>query len=40
MRTDEKRAIEWFTLANRCDQEAKRFRMAALAAGVEPVYRR
>ena len=40
MRTDEKRAIEWFTLANRCDQEAKRYRMVALAAGAEPVYRR
>jgi hypothetical protein len=40
MRVDEKHAIQWFTLANRLDQEAQRYRMAALAAGAEPVYRR
>jgi len=32
MRTDEKRAIIYFTLANRWDQKAERYRMAALAA--------
>src|SRR5258708_37730350 len=40
MRVDEKHAIQWFTLANRWDQTAQAYRMAALAAGAEPVYRR
>lgn len=40
MRTDEKRAIIYFTLANRWDQQAQRYHRAALAAAGEPVYRR
>ena len=37
MRTDEKRAIIYFTLANRWDQKAERYRKAALAsAGTAP----
>ena len=39
MRTDEKRAILYFTLANRWDQQAERYHLAALAAAGEPVYR-
>ena len=40
MRTDEKRAIIYFTLANRWDQKAQRYHLAALQAAGEPVYRR
>ncbi len=40
MRTDEKRAIGYFTLANRWDQKAQRYHLAALQAAGEPVYRR
>jgi hypothetical protein len=40
MRTDDKRAISYFTLANRLDQKAQRYHMAALQAGAEPTYRR
>lgn len=40
MRTDDKRAIVYFTLANRLDQKAQRYHLAALQAGAEPTYRR
>jgi hypothetical protein len=40
MRTDEKRAIIYFTLANRWDQKAQRYHLAALQAAGEPLYRR
>jgi hypothetical protein len=40
MRKDEKRAIIYFTLANRWDRQAQRYHRAALAAAGEPVYRR
>jgi hypothetical protein len=33
---DDKHAIQWFTLANHCDQKAQAFRSAALAAGTAP----
>ena len=36
MRTDEKRAIIYFTLANRWDQKAQRYHLAALAAAGTP----
>jgi hypothetical protein len=36
MRVDEKHAIQWFTLANHCDQKAQALRTAALAAGSAP----
>ena len=36
MRTDEKRAIIYFTLANRWDQKAQRYHLAALAAPGTP----
>jgi len=35
-KTDSKRAIVWFTMANYCDQKAEHYRMAAQAAGAEP----
>lgn len=40
MRTDEKRAIIYFTLANRWDQKAQRYHLAAVQGAGEPVYRR
>ena len=40
MRTDDKRAILYFTLANRWDQKAERYHLAAVQAAGEPVYRR
>ena len=40
MRTDEKRAILFFTQANRWDQKAQRYHLAALQAAGEPVDRR
>jgi hypothetical protein len=37
MRTDQKHAISWFTLANHCDQKADRYqRLAVLQSGAEP----
>jgi hypothetical protein len=39
MRTDEKRAIIYFTLANRWDRKAQRYHLAAVQAAGEPVYR-
>lgn len=40
MRTDDKRAIIYFTQANRWDQKAQRYHLAALQAGAESPYRR
>jgi hypothetical protein len=40
MRTDDKRAIIYFTLANRWDQKAQRYHVAAVQAAGDPVYRR
>lgn len=40
MRIDEKHAIGWFTLANRWDQKAQAYHLAAGQAGAEPIYRR
>jgi hypothetical protein len=37
MRVDEKHAIQWFTLANHCDQKADRYHhLAVLQSGTEP----
>jgi hypothetical protein len=35
MRTDEKRAIVWFTQANHCDQKAKQLRVASRQADLQ-----
>ena len=40
MRTDDKHAISYFTQANRLDQKAQRYHLAALQAAAEPTYRR
>jgi methionyl-tRNA formyltransferase len=40
MRTDEKHAISWSTMANHCDRQVRAFRTAALQAPEEPTYRR
>jgi hypothetical protein len=36
MRVGDKHAIQWFTMANHCDQKAQALRAAALAAGTAP----
>ena len=38
MRTDDKRAVIYFTLANRWDQKAQRYHLAAIQVTGEPVY--
>jgi hypothetical protein len=35
-RADEKHAIQWFTMANHCDQKERAFRTAALGTGIAP----
>lgn len=40
MRVDDKHAIQWFTMANHCDQKAQAYRVAAMQLGTEPTYRR